>query len=420
MKAITALWVVIWLGMVVVTAGVGAEPPAASPPGGPVEVASTNGPSPKIQFATPIYDFGKVKSGTPVKFDYVFTNIGLALLEVTDVRPGCGCTTAGAWSRQVEPGKTGTIPIQYNASGAGQITKSVTVTCNDKSQPTVSLQIKGTVWNPVDVIPSYAIFNVNTESLSNATSVVRIVNNEEQPITLAPPESNNGAFAPELKEKQAGKEYELIIKLVPPLETGNVQGVVSLKSSSTNVPVVNVTAVANLQPALVAMPSQVNLPAAPISNSLPATVFIRNNGLAPRVLSEPQVNAKGVDVQMKEVEPGRYFSFTLTFPAGFEIATGEKVELSVKTDHPQFPTFKVPVFQVPVFQHPPPPPGQHASSEDAEPPEIEVPLAGDGHVDGVRVAVGGPPAQTEPRGEPAALGDERLVGPQEARNEVVR
>ena len=41
---------------------------------------------PKIQFATPIYDFGKVKSGEAVKYTYVFTNMGGATLQVSNVQ----------------------------------------------------------------------------------------------------------------------------------------------------------------------------------------------------------------------------------------------------------------------------------------------------------------------------------------------
>ena len=53
-----------------------ADQPAA--PAAPVVATvetGTNAAGPKIQFATPIYDFGKVKSGDPVKYSYVFTNI---------------------------------------------------------------------------------------------------------------------------------------------------------------------------------------------------------------------------------------------------------------------------------------------------------------------------------------------------------
>ncbi len=120
-----------------------------------------------------------------------------------------------------------------------------------------------------------------------------------------------------------------------------------MKTSSTNVPVVSVTAWANVQAVVVAMPAQIGLPVAPLANAMASGVTIRNNGTNTLTLSEPAVNAKGVDVQLRETEPGRSYMLALNFPAGFEIAQGEKVELSVKSNHPQFPTIKVPVVQPP-------------------------------------------------------------------------
>jgi len=64
-------------------------------------------------------------------------------------------------------------------------------------------------------------------------------------------------------------------------------------------------------------------------------------------LSDPVLSVKGVDVHLEELQPGRSFTVTLKFPAGFEIARGEKVELSVKSNHPQFTVIKVPVVQAP-------------------------------------------------------------------------
>ena len=57
------------------------------------------------------------RSGEPVKYTYVFTNTGDRLLILNSVQPQCGCTAAGEWTKQVEPGKTGSIPIQFNTDG---------------------------------------------------------------------------------------------------------------------------------------------------------------------------------------------------------------------------------------------------------------------------------------------------------------
>ncbi|MCU0783996.1 MAG: DUF1573 domain-containing protein [Verrucomicrobia bacterium] len=311
--------------------------------------ASTNAAlSPKIEFATPIYDFGKAKISGPVKHDYVFTNTGQAMLEVTAVHPGCGCTTAGTWTRQVEPGKTGIIPIQYNAPAIpGSVAKVINVTCNDPRQPTVVLQIKGTIWSPIEVVPTYAVFNVTSDSVTNATSSVRILNNEETPLTLSAPEINNPNFAAEVKTKQPGKEFEVVVRLVPPLNGENTQGVITLKTSSTNMPLININASARLQPALVANPPVITLPPAPNTNNVRPVIYIRNNSPSAFALSDPVVNAKGVDVQIKEIEPGRYATVTLTFPPDFTNAPGERIQLSLKTGLAQPPTFEVPVFQLP-------------------------------------------------------------------------
>jgi len=312
--------------------------------------ASTNAAlSPKIQFATAIYDFGKVKVNEPAKCDFIFTNTGQALLEVPVVHPGCGCTTAGSWTRQVEPGKTGIIPIQFNAAGApGPFGKTITVTCNDPSQSNVILQIKGVLWKPVDVAPQFAVFNVTAESVSNATSIVRIFNNEETPLTLSAPESNNRFFAAELRTKQPGKEFEVIIRPVPPLNAASTQALITLKTSSTNLPVININTTVMLQPALVANPPSIIVPPAPNLNNVRPVIQIRNNGSGLMKLSDPVVNAQGVDVQINEIEPGRCSSLTLTFPPDFTMAPGEKIELSVKTGLAHLPTFEVPVVQHPL------------------------------------------------------------------------
>src|SRR5262245_35838774 len=142
-------------------------PPAPADPAAVIAAVTAIGP--KIAFETPLYDFGKVKSGEMIKHTFVFTNTGDELLILTNVQPSCGCTTAGEWSRQVEPGKTGSIPIQFNSgSYGGAVHKTVTVASNDKGQPTLVLNLKGTIWKPVDVNPQYAVLQVNSETISNA------------------------------------------------------------------------------------------------------------------------------------------------------------------------------------------------------------------------------------------------------------
>src|SRR5437016_5227252 len=102
---------------------------------------STNS-GPRIEFSELNYDFGKVGPGQTVTHTFVFTNLGAEPLQIKEVRPSCSCTAAGNYSKRVEPGQSGIIPVIYSASGlSGPVGKNVWVASNDPTQPSVNLRI---------------------------------------------------------------------------------------------------------------------------------------------------------------------------------------------------------------------------------------------------------------------------------------
>src|SRR2546426_46369 len=113
----------------------------------PTPLATLPSGGPRIRFSETNFNFGKVKTSDNLRHDFIVTNAGNAVLEITAVRPGCGCTMAGTWDHQVQPGKTGKIPIQFNPANLnGPVTKAITVTCNDPTQTNHTLQFTATVW----------------------------------------------------------------------------------------------------------------------------------------------------------------------------------------------------------------------------------------------------------------------------------
>jgi len=300
---------------------------------------------PKIQFAAPIFDFGKVKNGEIVNYTFVFTNSGDESLELTDVRPSCGCTTAGVYDRSVGPGKTGNIPIQFNSGNSvGTVGKTVIVICNDPVQTNIVLQIKGTVWKPVEVTPAIASFRVTTDSETNETRRIQIVSNLEEPLEISPPECTNKAFQITLATTRPGKEYELAVTFLRSAEPEGANAPITLKTSSTNVPVITVPAFAMVQPTVTVVPPKLDLPPGPLASQLQLSVNIRNYGTGKLVLSDPISDAPGADIRLQEIQPlGRHFVLSATFPPGFQIQPDQPAEIRVKTNHPQFPLLKIPV-----------------------------------------------------------------------------
>ena len=323
-------------------------------------LAQPTSPAPKIEFDSTAFNFGRAKSGETLKHDFIFTNMGNAILEVTDVKPGCGCTTAGAWDKFVEPGKTGRIPLQFNSTGfGGQVAKSATVICNDPARTNLFLQISGTVWKPIDVAPQMAMFNINAEAPTNETKVLKIVSNLEEPVTLSDLKCNNGSFKAEIKGVKPGKEFELYVTAVPPFSNATVFSTITFKSSSTNAPMLSVSAYAMVQQAVTVSPQQVVIPSGPLKNPVTSSVMVRNGSTNALQLSDVRLDLKGVEVKVNQPQTGQLYSISMTFPVGFELQQLQKAEdggdgtrrpasglLTMKTSHPKFPEIKVPIVQM--------------------------------------------------------------------------
>lgn len=88
---------------------------------------------PEIKFENTTYDFGKIKEeGGKVSGRFVFTNVGNEPLELTNVRPGCGCTAANYTKGAIAPGEQGYIEATYNPyNRPGMFNKNIRVTTNE-------------------------------------------------------------------------------------------------------------------------------------------------------------------------------------------------------------------------------------------------------------------------------------------------
>jgi hypothetical protein len=88
---------------------------------------------PEIKFENTTYDFGKIKEeGGKVSGKFVFTNVGNEPLELTNVRPGCGCTAANYTKGAIAPGEKGYIEATYNPyNRPGAFNKNIRVTTNE-------------------------------------------------------------------------------------------------------------------------------------------------------------------------------------------------------------------------------------------------------------------------------------------------
>ncbi|MDI3525879.1 MAG: hypothetical protein PWR03_62 [Tenuifilum sp.] len=105
--------------------------------------------APRVEFNTNHYDFGTVKQGDPVKYDFIMKNSGKSDLIIRKIKASCGCTTATPSQKVLKPGESTNISASFRTSGySGRQGKTITVITNDPKNPTMILRLTGTVEKP--------------------------------------------------------------------------------------------------------------------------------------------------------------------------------------------------------------------------------------------------------------------------------
>jgi hypothetical protein len=321
--------------------------PAAAGTNATTAKAADAGSGPLIKFDSKEYNFGKAESGDLIKHVFTVTNTGTLTLEITNVHPSCGCTTAGSWTRQIEPGQTGTIPIQFNSARySSSVTKSIDVYSNAKDHPRETLFLKGTIWKPIDVSPQTVILNLLPDSTNSVTGTTMITNKSDKPIDVSLSSTSSKSFTATLTTNSPGREYQLVVTAVPPFTVGNTPGTVSLKTSLPSTPILNVNVIVKVQPEVQVSPPQLTLGVMPkvwTTNR----VIIRGNSSTPLSLSDPVSSDTRLTAQITPVGPKGMFTLMIGVPPDYKIDPSQKVEISIKSNNPRVPVVKVPVVQSP-------------------------------------------------------------------------
>jgi hypothetical protein len=87
--------------------------------------------APDISFETEFHDFGVIRKGDIINYNFKFKNIGNQPLVITNVNTGCDCTTAEWTKDSIKAGESSFIKITYKSDEeGGDQAKEITVTFN--------------------------------------------------------------------------------------------------------------------------------------------------------------------------------------------------------------------------------------------------------------------------------------------------
>lgn len=256
----------IWISCSCAALAVQAEPaaPAAVPPPAAATPAAAPaapaGHAPKIVCEQPTFDFGQTEPGSTVTHDFTIKNGGDLTLQITRVQPSCGCTVAKISSQTIKPGETANITANLNLAGRppGHQEKHILVESNDPQTPTLLLHMRGDVRQDIQLAPDRlspgqirADQVVEMEVLFS-TSLATPVQVKDVRTTLP-------ALKAEVATVEAGKRYKILVKTVPPLAAGPLEGLIQVTTDYPNRPVFEVPFNASVMGAITVVPTKIML-----------------------------------------------------------------------------------------------------------------------------------------------------------------
>jgi len=97
-----------------------------------------------VKMNTEVYDFGKIKQGTPVSYYFELTNKTEKPIVIENAWSTCGCTVPEYPKSPIAAGATIKLKVQYNAANPGHFDKDVFIKLAGVEQPK-SVKIKGDV-----------------------------------------------------------------------------------------------------------------------------------------------------------------------------------------------------------------------------------------------------------------------------------
>ena len=307
---------------------------------------------PRAVVAQPIHDAGVVPTGEDVTHDFVIENQGEAPLEITDVRPACGCTVA-QFDRVIAPGASGKVHAVLDTSTfAGAIAKGVTVLTNDPAQPRFELTIKAQVQPHLIVDPGFARFiqpqhsdpgvveqRLWTPSFEDLEILGVISPYPHLEVTHEPI-----AQAEDRHERGVGRQHHLnLVFDYAASPIGSLADYVVIRTNHPTQPEVKIPISGFVRPLVVLTPSTADFGQVTLGDDgASGSIMLKHYGSKPLEISAAETSVTGVEVEVEPMTDGSEFrvhvQLTPDMPKG---AFNGTIRLS--TNNPRKPTVEIPL-----------------------------------------------------------------------------
>lgn len=298
--------------------------------------------APAIEFEQTRFDFGEVEAGKLVH-EFTFKNTGDAVLEITKVQASCGCTAAAAGQSKIEPGQTGSIRAELDASKfKGRIEKGITISSNDPKKPAVSLQLVATIRQDLMVLPSQSVSFQKLKTDTATNTIVEIKSNLAEPLAISKVEANVPWLTVTLVETNE-KNARIEVATKPPLLNGNNYGVVTVHTGYEKYKTLTINTSVSVPQVITAVPSRLFFLSSKQKSPSDISMLVMRNDGKEFHITGVETNSPFLSIDVVPNQPGRSYRLTVKYtPKDGQKPANDNIV--IKTDEPTLPKLEVPVF----------------------------------------------------------------------------
>lgn len=286
------------------------------------------------------HDFGVVPRGAQLFYRFPITNIYAVRMEITSISVGCGCVTATAVKRILEPRESTTLDVTMDASRfIGSKTVSVRVVVGPEHISSAELRVSANSRGDIVFNPGQIQFGQVSRGISPKLKMtVEYAGTQDWRINevVVPRELPVDVTTVEEFRQPGQVRYRLEATLRGEAPAGNLKDFIYLKTNDPTAASVPLVVEANVVAALSVAPSSLNLGTIKVGERLTRRVVVK--GTRAFLIKE----VAGVDVEGGNITLGTTTSTssplqTLTFACVFDKPGEVKREIKIKTDVQEAP-----------------------------------------------------------------------------------
>jgi hypothetical protein len=306
---------------------------------------------PRVVLPEPVYDAGGVAKGEKISHEFVIRNDGEGVLEISDVRPACGCTVA-EFDKTIAPGESGTVRAALDTmTFDGPIAKDITVLTNDPINPKLRLSIKADVRPYLFIQPGYARFVQAQQSAPGVVEQIVFtttfddleITNVESPYPFLAVTYREATPEDEPREHGVGRQWVVTLTLdYTKAPVGTLAEYVTLHTNHPNQPVAKLPVSGFVRPMIAVTPTAADFGEIDLSEAQNASMLIRSFAAENVAVTSAETDVPGVELAVTPIEEGKRYALQVTLSPAMPKGRFDGT-IKIKTDSPKAPLIEVPL-----------------------------------------------------------------------------